>query len=246
MIHFIVGLGRSGTTVYGQLLAANYKGIYIGESIYLRGAPLHKEAYCGCGEELGMCSFWNNVPLDNYYLDKDYNELFKLKHLVFSYRSQKKAAEKLYSLWSMLGSEHGVDIVDSSKLFPLAWHLRKYDKVKFYLIIRNLWQVVMSMRSTTIHPITGNVIRLHNGGLYKTPFRWVVVNALYKVLPISKKIIINSSDDMKRIVQDKIRKNPKDHSVSSNPSKFLKRFVSTEKNVEAPLMIKWLNKIHIR
>jgi hypothetical protein len=56
---FILGLGHSGTTLIGRMLAMHPEGICVGELLRLDSALANPDELCSCGERLNVCPFWN-------------------------------------------------------------------------------------------------------------------------------------------------------------------------------------------
>ena len=60
---YVAGLGRSGSTLLGSLIAARTGAFYCGE-LYLLWQRMLDGARCECGAELGSCDVWATVAAD--------------------------------------------------------------------------------------------------------------------------------------------------------------------------------------
>lgn len=57
---FIVGAGRSGSTILGNILGEFEGFVHVGELLD-SWSLLAKDRLCGCGENLGRCPFWSGL-----------------------------------------------------------------------------------------------------------------------------------------------------------------------------------------
>lgn len=58
---FIAGLGRSGSTLLGDLLGSLPGVVHVGELRYIWEHGLTRDDLCGCGERFSVCPFWRMV-----------------------------------------------------------------------------------------------------------------------------------------------------------------------------------------
>ena len=62
---YVIGSGRSGSTLLGQLLGGHSEVFYAGEAYNYRNSHLHaragRERWCSCGEPVYGCAFWQRV-----------------------------------------------------------------------------------------------------------------------------------------------------------------------------------------
>lgn len=249
-IHFVIGLGRSGSTLYGSYLSNEIDAIYVGELMYLIERSNNKNHLCGCKKTIQDCDFWGSIIKDltpkEIMVLRNAGELLKLKNLILRPKKQKELSLLLFKILKNISLKYNKPVVDTSKLFPLSYHLKNETEVTFHLIIRNVRDVTQSMMSSKMHPITGEVIKLHNGSKIKTPLRWAFVNYLYrKMIKPSSIIYFNNKEAMKKYFIS--TKAFVDHSISGNPSKFEKKFIN-ETNIEkrSNYFLSIINKFHLK
>ncbi|MCB0321921.1 MAG: sulfotransferase [Bdellovibrionales bacterium] len=60
-IVYVMGAGRSGSTVLDILLGSNPGVISTGELVHLHGRGWTENHYCACGERVSDCAFWSAV-----------------------------------------------------------------------------------------------------------------------------------------------------------------------------------------
>ena len=62
---YVIGSGRSGSTLLGQLLGGHSEVFYAGEVYNYRNSHLHaragRERWCSCGESVEDCAFWTEI-----------------------------------------------------------------------------------------------------------------------------------------------------------------------------------------
>ena len=62
---YVIGSGRSGSTLLGQLLGGHSEVFYAGEVYNYRNSHLHaragRERWCSCGESVEDCAFWTRI-----------------------------------------------------------------------------------------------------------------------------------------------------------------------------------------
>lgn len=225
-IYIIVGLGRSGTTIIGKKLSEHLGAIFAGEMIYLGSRGFENISLCGCGRYQSDCDFWK--PIQSSLTKNELQQLktaednLRLKY-IFRFRSQKKFSALFENIHKKISID--VPIVDTSKIFPYALLFRNLKNYEFIHVIRDPVSVTSSMMSPKyIHDI-GDFGYLHNGGLIKTPVRWVLINNLVKLfLPISHTIkyeeFVNNPDKILNQIGHNVSGGVSNHSVAGNPARF--------------------------
>lgn len=68
---YVLGRGRSGSTVFAQALAATAGFLYAGEVRYLWDPALTHDAPCACGRPVTRCPLWGKVIARLAHLDRD-------------------------------------------------------------------------------------------------------------------------------------------------------------------------------
>jgi hypothetical protein len=60
---YIAGYGRSGSTLFGRLLAQNEDVLNLGEVVFSAGHMGGADTLCGCGRAMAACPVWTKVPV---------------------------------------------------------------------------------------------------------------------------------------------------------------------------------------
>jgi hypothetical protein len=227
----IVGLGRSGTTIIGQKLSEFLGARFVGELIYVSSRGLVGTSICGCGKKIWECDYWNEViSLPNFnfeYLKKAESDLR------FSNILRKKNSSDYRKYFSHLHDiiSRNNMIVDTSKIFAYALLFRNDPRYIFIHVVRDPVDVTASMMSPKYVPDSGKVEYLHNGGLLKTPIRWLLINWLVRLfLPIYREIryeefVRDPEQTLRSLELEEHRVEDVDleiamHSLAGNPSRF--------------------------
>lgn len=224
-VYMIVGLGRSGTTIIGKKLAEHLGGFFLGELIYFSSRGLEKQSLCGCGEYIIDCEVWSPIISKLSEAEKATlkcaEEDLRLKN-VFRFKDQSIYRNLFKRVHSLCGDRR---LVDSSKILPYAFMFRKDPNYEFIHVVRDPVQVTSSMLSKKYIPELGAEGYLHNGGLFRTPLRWSVVNLLVRyLLPIRHTVFYEDFIEYPEKLLAKIAESKPDalsgHSLAGNPSRF--------------------------
>jgi hypothetical protein len=140
---YISGSGRTGSTLFGDILNQIDGNIFIGE--YLRSlfysekrkdssAIDMKNIVCGCGENLIKCSFWNKNNLLGFDLSR-YHKIIRLrskknKHL--EKELVKKLEDQVLNIYEGLSNK--TVLIDSSKNPNIAKYLAKSESIDLHII----------------------------------------------------------------------------------------------------------------
>lgn len=170
-IIYIIGSGRSGSTLLERVLNSNPDVCGVGELHAMWRLPW-QTLRCSCGDFLPDCSFWTDV-LETGGLDD--NRMAKLKELEWSVVrnkflirnrfdlervSQDPGAQEFLSiqndLFSAISKVSGCStIVDSSKSGPRGWVLSAGLDIVHLHSYRNARDVIASWRKPKFQPATG-------------------------------------------------------------------------------------------
>ena len=152
-IIYILGLGRSGSTLATSLLNFHPSIIGVGEinKILTRGL----KSVCSCGKELWECQFWSSVFKNiEDKLNLSINEIKELveaqeikKHFFNPFkRINKKYIELNEIFYAEVSKESGSNIiVDSSKNIMRYFSLKKYFNIITVTVVRNPFGVCWSL-----------------------------------------------------------------------------------------------------
>ncbi len=151
---FIVGYGRSGSTILDRLLGSIEGFQSAGELKYIWRRGLEQNQLCGCGEKFSDCSFWSNV-IETLFCGTTEYSLDRLKlisqsaynwhHLLNIYQfdnpaegyqqSQKDFIELWNDLYQAIKVSSGASyIIDSSKDPLHAFLLSTSTQIKSFIV----------------------------------------------------------------------------------------------------------------
>jgi len=161
---YLIGAGRSGTTILATMLNANTKILTVGEmhQFYdhlLNGKP------CSCGDDLYTCVFWQNI-VDQLEIDenqlKEYHKMgekmeshSRIPLYLLGWRGKKRYHDSqaliFRSLRRTLNSDY---ILDSSKYIARYLLLRSNNQidVKAIYVVRDIRGVVNSFKKNVQTP----------------------------------------------------------------------------------------------
>lgn len=154
-IIYLMGAGRSGTTILASLLGASKDILTIGEMHqFLEHIVYDKN--CSCGKSLEKCEFWTTIVSD--YYEKDISELKKMDDYMVAIESHSKIPlsffksndehvkfhEDFYARITKL--KPSKYYLDSAKFISRVLQLRKSDKlnVKIIYLVRDVRGVINS------------------------------------------------------------------------------------------------------
>ena len=198
----IIGWGRSGSTMLGNVLGHCEGFFFGGELRNIWKLSLLKNRLCGCGVPLKECNFWNSV------LEKSFNKvenldvklivkqlekttksraaIFKLspygeKHFL-SCRDTLEAMEKLYS--GIQTETNCRIIVDATKAPLYSYMLSLLEKLDVYVIhlIRDPRGVAYSRKKKIVQPDKKNAIYLEQFNPMSSSLLWNVRNLISEYL----------------------------------------------------------------
>ena len=146
---YIMGAGRSGSTIFDLLLGSGATTVSCGELCHLHTAGWLKNEFCACGTPVGECAFWLEVrallKADAKCLDA--NEFIECQKRLERTRSllKPKALRQnsefesylhtLSSLYNAISTASGKPvIIDSSKKHVRALYGSMLKDVDFYVI----------------------------------------------------------------------------------------------------------------
>ena len=174
-VTYILGAGRSGSTVLERLLASAPDAVAVGEIATLWREPLAKLT-CSCGAPALECGFWGDVRKAADLTEARLAELAALEAHVVRHRNlitcaltrkdwlAQPAAQRFLSmqadLFGAIADKTGAKrIIDSSKAGPRAWALSALIGVSFIHLRRNPADVAASWRRVKHDPSLGGPMR---------------------------------------------------------------------------------------
>lgn len=146
---YILGYGRSGSTLIESHLQKHINCTGIGEAKYYPERGVLKNEKCGCGQSFSNCNFWQEIHSSNEIKDIDYKDLSELTDkydssmwfLLNIFKQNKELNRYImghYSILKEIQSKIGKKtIIDSSKMPARIFWL--YPKLKEEMNVKVLW-----------------------------------------------------------------------------------------------------------
>jgi hypothetical protein len=170
---YIVGPGRSGSTLFADVLAQSPNVVHIGELLwYWKRRQMTPPSLCGCGLAMGTCPFWASVversafatDIDPGLVDKIFTNLgssFRWPGLWWQGRSGQMVwpnyGERLAQLYQAIADVSGARVVvDSSKQPGPALVVANLERVdaRFIHLTRDPRAVVRSWKSPKVDDVS--------------------------------------------------------------------------------------------
>ena len=188
---YIVGCGRSGTTIMDILLGNHVGLLSVGELIHAHD-NWNEDKLCSCGANLKKCDVWGDVGVEffEYNSENSYYNIIKrqkdiekqssiVKHIFGFYPKSvvQNYHSYVYGVFEMLKKKSSSSqIIDSSKSIGRCLLLLKNKKlnVKVIHLVRDPRGVYLSFQKKTIVTPTKSIFSLS--------FYWLIVNFLAEIL----------------------------------------------------------------
>ena len=184
----ICGAGRSGTTIFGRVIAHTLDAFNVGEMIYLRSRSVDRNQLCGCGDSFSDCSFWsavmaadpefaNNARIIESNVRWRYLPAFILNLVGLKNELTRRATKAITSMYTTVAQHSGVEtIVDTSKTIPYSFLLMNTTlDVDYLLVVRNVNDVVRSTQKVKFIPELGREDRLHKRSSWFYYLQWLLI-----------------------------------------------------------------------
>lgn len=202
---YVGGIGRSGSTVLGRVLAT-LPGVHsVGEVVHLWGRGLARGDRCGCGCPFRECPFWSEVGRRAFggWEQVDARELLRLqeavdrnRHLPWIVAGTGPAAfsaalrdyvDVLGRLYVAMREASGADVlVDTSKNAPYAWLLRRVPEVDLRVLhlVRDSHGVAHSWAKKGLArpEVVDGTAYMATVPVARLAARWTGANALFDLL----------------------------------------------------------------
>lgn len=198
---YIVGMGRSGSTLLERLLGCAAGGLSCGELCFIWERAVLKRTVCACGEWSHECEFW--APLLRELVEELSLSPKSMAHVFHKYCGLSGSARLLRSsvsqpemlreyqanlrlLYKKIGKEsNGRVVIDSSKYPGYGWVLSGTDDidVRFVHIIRDCRAVAFSWAKEKVYYSKDGEERLmHTHHPAGSVARWYLHNGLAHLL----------------------------------------------------------------
>lgn len=211
---YVVGAGRSGSTLLEALLGTDGKFFAAGELSNFTNA-FNSSYYCSCGLKLNNCDIWKNIYLDwiskfrtdessfkNFErLDKKFSSfrVMTVLHNIFNSKSidAMQYADYLFALFDSISKVTGKTyIIDSSKSLPRLMFLTHFNRnnhsIMPVFLLRRPEEVAISLSKSFDKDISRGVQRdIKPKSISRTLLWWFCVNAAIIVWLNAKKIKYN-------------------------------------------------------
>ncbi len=195
---FIVGAGRSGSTILGNVLGEAPGIVHAGELNDL-WSLLGKGRYCGCERLLGECGFWQSVLADVLgtddhtglrpaEIDRWYRETVRYRRLarllVRPSDSDRRYAGVMADLYAALATSTGANVVvDTSKGAPGAALLRLMPDIEphFVHLVRDPRGVAYSWQRTKNPPRGASRVEMGRWPPGRVARNWLAVQSMIEI-----------------------------------------------------------------
>ena len=186
-ILYIIGAGRSGSTLLGNVLGQVNGLCHIGEFVKLWEFGLPRDERCGCGNRLSACMFWQEVldrsfgierPESLEYLRGIRSSLTRTHRITGDLKSAQSGGYKrngyLRKVLEVYREIHHVSgaawIIDSSKVPSFAYllSLTKDINLSILHLVRDPRAVAFSWHRRAING--------HRASIWKAPILWTLRN----------------------------------------------------------------------
>jgi hypothetical protein len=196
-ILYILGSGRSGSTILDMLLGNHENIESFGEIANLAAAGWMNNEYCSSGDKVNESPFWNSIKSDFLKRANDEDAIVKLSAINKQVNKKKNILNHFFfgkipagikeeflffneCLFEALFNETGKDIIVDSSKMPLRGELlacsKKFD-VYFIHLIRDGRKVLESLQvelKASLEKGVQTTIKKRN--LFKVAFFWHVMN----------------------------------------------------------------------
>jgi len=201
---YIVGTGRSGSTILEELLATHKDIFNAGELIHTWERGFEKNYLCGCGRLCWDCPIWGDIKKDleqrlgNGYITQIKNAFKTVNRfryffplLLKGFRSEKMESLLLIQNFflelylSIQKNTQKTIIVDSSKSPVLLFILSLDHRIDLHIIhiVRDPRGVTYSNLKRKYKKIKPDIeVPMHSSGLVESSILWMVTNFYIEIL----------------------------------------------------------------
>lgn len=202
-ILLIVGVGRSGSTLFERALGEVAGVEPLGETVHLWERGLRDDELCGCGKSFSQCSFWQPVGQHAFggWNQLDADEVVELRHAVVrtrymlrllgpsfrtSWRLQRnRLAGILTALYAAAAEVSGGDLlVDSSKMPAYAALVSRADvDLRCVQFVRDPRGVAYSWSKLVRRPeVLDGSATMHRYSPAQSVLWWSVFDLMFRLL----------------------------------------------------------------
>ena len=221
---YIIGAGRSGSTLLERLLGQHGEIFAAGELKQIWERSFVENQLCGCGKDFLQCEVWEKISkvffkkIDDFNVDKiiqAHKKIDRVRFFPYLYLLKRKKKTNInietinkyfYLLYrSIQEVTKKTYIIDSSKHPQFAYILSMNDKIDLYVIhlVRDVGGVAYSWGKKKIRPeITGKVEHMPTYNVWVSSILWLVANKLSEIAGRQSKVY-------KRIKYEDLASEPK-------------------------------------
>lgn len=208
-IIYLLGAGRSGTTLMGTILNDHPKILTIGEMHQFLNHLIDKEE-CSCGKKLSNCEFWKSIINDINFngvdiksIQKESNSKESHKNILFLMFKSKpdlvylKFQEHIFNV--IYKQQEGQFLLDSSKYIARYLLLKKSSKldIKAIYIVRDIRGVINSF---------GKQVQTPKGPI-STIIYYMLINFIAQIIcAFDKKIIKVKYEDFVNLTSKELNR----------------------------------------
>jgi len=193
---YIVGEGRSGSTLFERILGQHDKIFAAGELIHIWERGFIDNQLCSCGEPFNKCKVWKNIItrfIKKYKKGIEPNSVIeallktsRMRHYLIKKNFDNKYAKFINEIYTHLyeaiiestGSEF---VIDASKHPVFAYILTRNKNLDLYIIhlVRDSRGVAYSWTRRKIRPeIISRKEYMPRYSVFKSSLSWMIVNKI--------------------------------------------------------------------
>lgn len=248
-IIFIMGAGRSGTTLLSRMLGSVDGLINVGEALkYLHNQDFqNRNIPCGCGKTIAECEYWQNVlkklNLENISEKNRALQAGSFIKLLLGISTNKlmEITEDYKIFFSILNNGESI-IVDASKSPSIALILKKQNDypVTILHLIRNPIDVIASWRESNDYLKKKSFTTAYLAWLSRN-IRAILLKSIYPTIVIDFKDLVNNPVKVFKKIGMDTKLNEifidqenislsQQHSIAGNPVKLNSGFIKLRQN----------------
>jgi hypothetical protein len=223
---YIIGEGRSGSTVLGMLLGQVEGIASVGELRFIWSRGLRDNQRCGCGSRFNDCSYWTGILRALEQTDRSprgedasrpiaIGSMRKFPYLflsdrLFPGRARIRHTIALFdALYKVIGHDTGcTTILDSSKSVPFGYFLARYSRldVRFLHMIRDSRAVAFSRQKHKLRPeIADRIEYMPTATAWRSSVKWVINNGFAPLVCHGRPYLRVLYEDFSRCPRDVLR-----------------------------------------
>jgi len=191
---YILGSGRSGSTLLDRLLGQSSHSFSVGELVQVWDKGFEKDMLCACQQPFSQCSFWQVViaQLSREFPPEDFVRMAEWGRQTLSFRELRGIKvpdfylKRTLALYQAIRDVSGASvIVDSSKSALYAYYLSLIPEIDLYAvhIVRDSRAVAYSLsRNKFLYTLNSQEVYMAKLKAWRSAIHWILHNLSVDVL----------------------------------------------------------------